>query len=157
MLGTSKSDEAVFHAFRRGTVNSTLPLKAIACEDAPLATLQQVQKGAKPLTVAKLRAILPAALATDPGAALALVEDLLGLHDLTTPIAFTILPPVKGLEDVTTEVLEAVGASGEVAAAHVARAPIEEQIRRSAHAVKEHVEALHALKLFAPAQREFAR
>jgi hypothetical protein len=101
----TQNETAVHEALRRASVRGALPIKTLACDDVSEASLSKILAGEKPLTVAKLRAILPQAKGQDARATLDLLADLLGLDRLG--IVLALAPSVDGLPDVSREVDEA--------------------------------------------------
>jgi hypothetical protein len=154
MREPTKTEKAVTEAYRRHAVRGALSGKVLSTDEVSVASLEKVAKGEKQISVAKLRAVLPNALAADPDAALELVSDLLGLRHLG--IVVSLEPLIRATADVQREVLEAVAAAGQVAAGQVAGAPLEEMQASARAAVREAVEAERAIRSLCGAQQSFA-
>lgn len=106
-----------------------LSIKAVASAEAPAPTLEQIAASNKPLDLARLGAVYEAALALDRAAAVALVEGVLraaGIQGSFVPEA-----AAESSSALLVESAEAGAAVGEVQAAVLRAAPIEE-VRRAA-------------------------
>jgi hypothetical protein len=108
----TRDEEAVLEAFRRQTVRGAFSASELAGPDVSVATIEKIQKGDKPLTVAKLRAMYRIARRQDPQAALDLVSDVLGTEELD--LVVSLAPKEETVQELLREGAAAAAAVGEV-------------------------------------------